>query len=58
MKTCNHGLNLPQAQHVFLIEPSLQPALEEQAIARVRRLYQPICCSKFNRSFNSSHAVA
>ena len=41
MKTCNHGLNLSQAQHVFLLEPSLQPALEEQAIARVRRLDQP-----------------
>jgi len=40
LKSCNHGLNLPEAQHVFLMEPCLQPALEEQAIARVRRLDQ------------------
>lgn len=40
LKTCNHGLNLPQAQHVFLLEPTLLSALEEQAIARVRRLDQ------------------
>ena len=34
------GLNLPIATHVVLLEPSFQPALEIQAIARVRRLNQ------------------
>ena len=40
LKGMNHGLNLPQAQHIFLMEPCLQVALEKQAVARVRRLNQ------------------
>ncbi|ETV91452.1 hypothetical protein, variant [Aphanomyces invadans] len=40
LKKYNHGLNLVEATHVFLIEPSLQPALHAQAIARVKRLNQ------------------
>ena len=40
LRACNHGLNLPIAHHVLLMEPSLHPALEEQAIARIRRLNQ------------------
>ena len=34
------GINLTQANRVFLMEPSLNPALEEQAIGRVHRLGQ------------------
>ncbi|OQR85264.1 E3 ubiquitin-protein ligase SHPRH-like [Achlya hypogyna] len=40
LKKYNHGLNLVEAKHVFLIEPTLQPAMEEQAMARVQRLSQ------------------
>ncbi|KAF0737451.1 hypothetical protein Ae201684P_006304 [Aphanomyces euteiches] len=41
LKKYNHGLNLVEATHVFLLEPSLQPALHDQAMARVKRLNQP-----------------
>ena len=34
------GINLTQANHVFLMEPSFNPALEAQAIGRVHRLGQ------------------
>ena len=34
------GSNLTQANHVFLMEPSLNPALEAQAMGRVVRLGQ------------------
>ncbi|ETV84301.1 hypothetical protein, variant 1 [Aphanomyces astaci] len=40
LKKYNHGLNLVEATHVFLVEPSLQPALHAQAMARVKRLDQ------------------
>ncbi|KAF0712803.1 Aste57867_4669 [Aphanomyces stellatus] len=40
LKKYNHGLNLVEATHVFLLEPSLQPALHAQAMARVKRLNQ------------------
>ena len=40
LKTSNHGLSLSGAQRVFIVEPSLIPALEAQATARVRRLDQ------------------
>eukprot|EP00937_MAST-01D_sp_MAST-1D-sp2_P002692 g2692.t1 len=40
LKSGNHGLSLSEAQRVFLVEPSLIPALEAQATARVRRLDQ------------------
>lgn len=34
------GINLTQANRVFLMEPSFNPALEKQAIGRVHRLGQ------------------
>ena len=34
------GINLTQANRVFLMEPSFNPALEAQAIGRVHRLGQ------------------
>lgn len=34
------GINLTQANRVFLMEPALNPALEAQAIGRVHRLGQ------------------
>ncbi|KAL6782339.1 hypothetical protein ACKKBG_A06415 [Auxenochlorella protothecoides x Auxenochlorella symbiontica] len=39
------GLTLVRANHVFLLEPSLDPAIEQQAVARVHRIGQirPVC---------------
>jgi E3 ubiquitin-protein ligase SHPRH len=33
-----NGLNLVEAQHVILIEPLLNPAVEAQAVGRVHRM--------------------
>mmetsp|Transcript_22612 Transcript_22612/g.39703 ORF Transcript_22612/g.39703 Transcript_22612/m.39703 type:complete len:194 (-) Transcript_22612:193-774(-) len=40
MRSGNCGINLTQANKVFLMEPSFNPALEAQAIGRVHRLGQ------------------
>ncbi|OQS07888.1 snf2 histone linker PHD ring helicase [Thraustotheca clavata] len=40
LKKYNHGLNLVEATHVFLLEPTLQPEMQQQAMARVQRLSQ------------------
>jgi len=40
MKAGAVGINLTQANRVFLVEPALNPALEAQAIGRVHRLGQ------------------
>jgi len=40
LRSCNHGLNITEATHVFLMEPTLNPEIHEQAMARVRRLSQ------------------
>lgn len=34
------GLTLVRANHVFLLEPALDPAIEQQAVARVHRIGQ------------------
>ena len=34
------GLTLVRANHVFLLEPSIDPAIEQQAISRVHRIGQ------------------
>jgi E3 ubiquitin-protein ligase SHPRH len=34
------GLTLTRANHVFLLEPALDPAVEQQAVARVHRYGQ------------------
>ena len=40
MRAGNCGINLTQANRVFLMEPGFNPALEQQAIGRVHRLGQ------------------
>ena len=35
-----HGLTLTRANHVVLLEPALEPAIEQQAISRVHRVGQ------------------
>lgn len=37
------GLTLVRANHVFLLEPALEPAIEQQAVARVHRIGQQRC---------------
>ena len=38
LRSQNAGLNLSEATHVFLLDVTLERALETQALARVRRL--------------------
>ena len=43
------GINLTAANHVFLMEPAFNPALEAQAIGRAHRMGQtrPVVVKKF-----------
>ena len=40
MRSGSVGINLTSANYVFLLEPALNPALEEQAIGRAWRMGQ------------------
>ena len=43
------GINLMAANHVFLMEPAFNPALEDQAVGRAHRMGQtrPVTVKKF-----------
>ena len=40
LKSGANGINLVEAQHVFLVEPLIETAVEAQAIGRVHRMSQ------------------
>ena len=37
------GLTLVRANHVYLLDPAMDPAIEQQAVARVHRIGQQRC---------------
>lgn len=43
------GINLTAANHVFLMDPAFNPALEDQAVGRAHRMAQtrPVTVKKF-----------
>lgn len=43
------GISLTAANHVFLMEPAFNPALEDQAVGRAHRMGQtrPVTVKKF-----------
>lgn len=53
------GLTLVQASHVFLLEPTIDPAIEQQAVARVHRIGQtkPVVCTRLLVSESVEEAV-
>jgi hypothetical protein len=59
-KSGAEGLNITNASHVFLLEPLLEPALEQQAIGRVNRMGQmrPTFVHRFVIAGSVEQAVA
>ena len=49
MRSAAVGINLTAANHVFLMEPAFNPALEDQAVGRAHRMGQtrPVTVKKF-----------
>ena len=45
MRAAAVGINLTQANRIFLLEPSFNPAMVRQAIGRVYRLVSLTVCS-------------
>lgn len=46
-----NGLNLTEAQHVLLVEPLLDPAVEAQAMGRVDRIGQARTTAVFENTY-------
>lgn len=55
LRTDASGLTLTQATHVFLLEPSLNPAIEDQAVNRVHRIGQT--CETYVHRFYMKNSV-
>ena len=51
------GINLTAANHVFLMEPAFNPALEDQAVGRAHRMGQtrPVTVKKFYIKVCATH---
>lgn len=59
MRSGSVGINLTSANYVFILEPALNPALEEQAIGRAWRMgqQQEVTVKKFYVKVSASAAL-
>ncbi len=59
MRSGSVGINLTAANYVFLLEPAINPALEEQAIGRSWRMGQerPVQVKRFYVKVCKAHAA-